>query len=212
MTKSYRGNAYGIVERSLEIVRKLTEDHAKSGAWLTPAQVTALEIMSDDIGMSDVLKALSTICHAKSLEISSVGAAVAPFDAEGHYDYKPLVKKWSKGADLICATSELKIVRQISIEPYVRVRGERVIRQAGRAIFGAGWHGPLARALDVSLRSVQRWAGEKVHIPPGVWPELANLCRAHRKHLCRVVQHDLDVMVARATNVPVDATERHSSD
>ena len=46
----------------------------------------------------------------------------------------------------------------------------------GREMFGACWPGDMAEALDVSVRTVQRWQSGKNPIPPGIFSELAAQC------------------------------------
>lgn len=55
----------------------------------------------------------------------------------------------------------------------------KTFRHAGEALFGPDWQSPLARELDVSLRTVQRWARGDYDIPLGVWFEIGEHCR-HR--------------------------------
>ena len=51
------------------------------------------------------------------------------------------------------------------------------LERAGRLLHGPNWQTPLAADLDVTLRTVQRWAagGGKGGIPAGVWAELRRL-------------------------------------
>ncbi len=48
-----------------------------------------------------------------------------------------------------------------SLKPYM-------LEMAGRALFGAQWRRPLAAALDVDARLIQRWAAGEREIP---WTE-----------------------------------------
>jgi hypothetical protein len=50
---------------------------------------------------------------------------------------------------------------------------------AVRALYGTGWHGPLADALGVSLRTTQRWGTGAMPIPNGIWGELSTLLAKH---------------------------------
>lgn len=51
------------------------------------------------------------------------------------------------------------------------------LRDAGEALFGPRWQTPLAAALDVQLRTLQRWASGDRRVPPGLAQDLAGLCR-----------------------------------
>lgn len=46
----------------------------------------------------------------------------------------------------------------------------------GRALYGDQWQSPLARALGINLRSIQRWAAGTYN-PPDLRPQLAELLR-----------------------------------
>lgn len=56
------------------------------------------------------------------------------------------------------------------------------LNAAGRALFGPAWHGPLAAALGINLRTLQRWAAEKSAPSPeaqaGIARDLVRLLRA----------------------------------
>lgn len=49
------------------------------------------------------------------------------------------------------------------------------IREIGEALYGPRWQSDLARALEVSIRTVQRWAAGDVAPPPGVYLDLLRL-------------------------------------
>jgi hypothetical protein len=55
----------------------------------------------------------------------------------------------------------------------------------GEALFGPHWVAPLADALDVNLRTMQRWAAGQFAIPDTLRGELATLCRARGRGLER---------------------------
>lgn len=57
------------------------------------------------------------------------------------------------------------------------------LAEAGRALYGALWQSALARDLDVTVRTMQRWAAGEFEIPDGVWPELASLCLKRSRNL-----------------------------
>lgn len=56
-----------------------------------------------------------------------------------------------------------------------------LFRATGECLFGPSWQSPLARALDVNLRNVQRWAAGDHPPPDFVWPVLATLLREQGK-------------------------------
>lgn len=74
-----------------------------------------------------------------------------------------------------------------------------LVAEAGRLLYGEEWQSPLARDLDLNLRTVQRIAaaaakGEPYRIAPGVLAELverlakhASDCMALRAELARLV-------------------------
>lgn len=45
----------------------------------------------------------------------------------------------------------------------------------GEALFGSRWQSELARALDVSDRTVRRWVAGATDLPPGVAMDLLRL-------------------------------------
>jgi len=56
----------------------------------------------------------------------------------------------------------------------------RLLAAAGEAIAGERWQAPLARALNMNLRTVQRWAeaareDRTYPVPPGLLEELLGL-------------------------------------
>jgi hypothetical protein len=50
------------------------------------------------------------------------------------------------------------------------------LRVVGEILYGPGWPEGIASALDLNLRTVQRWANGQNEIPPWLWPKLAELC------------------------------------
>lgn len=48
-------------------------------------------------------------------------------------------------------------------------------RQAGESLFGEAWQQPLAKALGVNLRTLQRWANGQNEIPDGVADDVRQL-------------------------------------
>ena len=67
-------------------------------------------------------------------------------------------------------------------EPQAVVFGPALFCEVGEALYGTLWKTPLAFALDVDFRTLQRWANGDREIPDGVWDDLAELCgrRAQR--------------------------------
>lgn len=71
--------------------------------------------------------------------------------------------------------------------PAPRPSGEtnaQLVARAGRALYGADWQSPLARALELQLRTVQRIAaaaeaGQPYPVAPGVLTELSDKLRDH---------------------------------
>lgn len=57
-------------------------------------------------------------------------------------------------------------------------RDTETFRAIGEALFGLSWQTSLSVALNVSVRTVQRWASG-APMSPGLWEELERLCRAH---------------------------------
>jgi hypothetical protein len=46
----------------------------------------------------------------------------------------------------------------------------------GYSLYGPGWIEGVSDSLGINLRTVQRWASGKYHIPDGIWNKLAALC------------------------------------
>jgi hypothetical protein len=56
----------------------------------------------------------------------------------------------------------------------------------GAALFGPSWQTPLAEALDVNIRTVQRWvAGQPV--PDGAWDDIAAIAKARKGEIEAVI-------------------------
>lgn len=56
----------------------------------------------------------------------------------------------------------------------------------GAFLYGGGWQTALANALDVNIRTVQRWASGAVSAPPGAQDEIIGLVAA--KQMERVTE------------------------
>lgn len=60
------------------------------------------------------------------------------------------------------------------------------LREAGEALYGNQWQMALSLDLQVSDRTMRRWANGEFGIPDGIWPELAKLCRSRGRALERL--------------------------
>lgn len=49
------------------------------------------------------------------------------------------------------------------------------LNRAGLLLWGAGWHTPMALALGVNRRTIQRWANGQWPVPGDVWIRLRAL-------------------------------------
>lgn len=58
-----------------------------------------------------------------------------------------------------------------------------LVREVGPLLYGEQWQSPLARALGVSVRTVQRWAADRSVPPAGVRAELEALVKRRRAEL-----------------------------
>lgn len=57
------------------------------------------------------------------------------------------------------------------------------VAEIGEALFGPSWQTPLADVLGVAVRTVQRWAAGDRAPAPGIWRDIAALCRARGRAL-----------------------------
>lgn len=57
-----------------------------------------------------------------------------------------------------------------------------LLRDVGEALYGSRWQSELARDLDVSDRTMRRWAAG-TDIPPGVGMDLRRLCEERAKKI-----------------------------
>lgn len=64
-------------------------------------------------------------------------------------------------------------------------RNAATLVRVGRALYGVNWQTGMGNALNppVHPRTVRRWGKDEFDIPPGIWPELITLCRAHADEL-----------------------------
>ena len=54
-------------------------------------------------------------------------------------------------------------------------RVSRLLAECGEALYGPRWQSELARDLDVSIRTMQRWAAGAIDPPNGIWLDLLRL-------------------------------------
>lgn len=53
-----------------------------------------------------------------------------------------------------------------------------LLREAGEALFGPRWQSEMARALDISNRTVRRWDTELYPVPFGAWADIRALLKS----------------------------------
>lgn len=58
-----------------------------------------------------------------------------------------------------------------------------MLHRAARALYGPEWQTPLAGALGINIRTVQRWAAGDFNPPSGVWADMLPLLTARREEL-----------------------------
>lgn len=58
-----------------------------------------------------------------------------------------------------------------------------MLHRVGRALYGPEWQTPLANALGINIRTVQRWAAGDFNPPPGVWADMLPLLTERREEL-----------------------------
>lgn len=51
----------------------------------------------------------------------------------------------------------------------------RLLAETGEALYGPRWQSDLARDLDISIRTMQRWAADSASMPVGVYVDLLRL-------------------------------------
>jgi hypothetical protein len=55
-----------------------------------------------------------------------------------------------------------------------------LLRQIGEVLYGTSWQTALSERLNVSDRSMRRWASGEDDVPPGVWREIHHLADSQR--------------------------------
>lgn len=63
-----------------------------------------------------------------------------------------------------------------------------LLRRAGEALWGSRWQTAMAEALDVSERTVRRWASGEYPVPPGAWGDLASFAADRRESLAELTR------------------------
>ena len=51
----------------------------------------------------------------------------------------------------------------------------RLLHDCGEALYGSRWQTELSRALEVSDRTIRRWASGADDVPPGVWMDVLRI-------------------------------------
>ncbi len=51
----------------------------------------------------------------------------------------------------------------------------RLLIETGEALYGSRWQSEIARDLDCSIRTVQRWAAGVYDLPDGIYMDLSRL-------------------------------------
>jgi hypothetical protein len=64
-----------------------------------------------------------------------------------------------------------------------------LLHRCGAALYGERWQSPLARDLDVAVRTVQRWAADSNPMPAGIWPQICRLLRRRNVEIATLQQH-----------------------
>lgn len=62
-----------------------------------------------------------------------------------------------------------------------------LLRAAGEALYGSYWQSPLARDLDVSDRTVRRWASGEWPAPRDVGPAIRKLLEKRGKDIAKLL-------------------------
>jgi len=68
------------------------------------------------------------------------------------------------------------------------VSSAELIAAAGPAMFGGQWKAGLARALNVTDRTINRWLGGRVEPRSGVFADLLGVLRQRREELTRLIE------------------------
>lgn len=60
------------------------------------------------------------------------------------------------------------------------------LRTVGEALYGTNWQTQLAAEMKVADRTMRRWAAGDFEPPPGIWQELAAICRKRGEALVKL--------------------------
>lgn len=60
--------------------------------------------------------------------------------------------------------------------------------ELGEMLYGPQWQSPLARALGINLRTVQRWATGESTPPETVMDEVIKMFLAHAEHVAALAE------------------------
>jgi len=66
------------------------------------------------------------------------------------------------------------------------VTSSKLLSAVGVALYGEQWQAPLARALGVNRKNIQRWASGQYEPALGIWADLAAIVDARRQALTKL--------------------------
>jgi len=81
----------------------------------------------------------------------------------------------------------------------------RLLRETGEALYGPRWQSELGRDLDVSDRTIRRWAAGVDDLPPGVAMDLWRLCLERAQRLDALAER---LKVASTPDGPASTAEK----
>lgn len=70
-----------------------------------------------------------------------------------------------------------------------------LLKRIGEVLFGEHWQTPISELLDVSDRTIRRWANGSLVVPKGVWNELfvrLDVQRDNINHLIEKIKEEID--------------------
>ena len=65
-------------------------------------------------------------------------------------------------------------------------RSAQTFTLVGLALFGSFWQNQLGEVLDVSRRTIARWAAGSHPIPAPIWAELSTICLQRGRSLTAI--------------------------
>jgi hypothetical protein len=87
--------------------------------------------------------------------------------------------------------------------PLPAARRRALLIRGGEAIYGPNWQSPLARALDINLRTIQRWyAGGPGAPPMGMLNQLIEHCNERIAVIAQVRENIAQQLSERPENAP----------